>query len=75
MKTEYKYIRFVLAEQKPKTSVYFCINRKGGDNLGRVEWYGSWRQYCFMPMEDTVFSASCLKDIQNFILELAGGVY
>ena len=32
-----------------------------------MRWYGAWRQYCFFPYPETVFSAGCLKDVQEFI--------
>ncbi len=71
LKTEYKYIKFVEIEKKPKTKVYSC--RKNSDTeieLGIVKWFGPWRQYCFYPSDDTIFNAGCLKDIQDFIEQL-----
>jgi len=35
--------------------------------IGRVKWYNSWRRYCFMPGEGTVFDAGCLREIAQFI--------
>lgn len=41
---------------------------RNGDNiLGNISWYGPWRQYCFFPMEETVFSGGCLDDISAFL--------
>ncbi len=66
----YQYIRFVLIEKKPKTNVYACLNLKRGTHLGKVKWSCPWRQYCFFPEGHTIFSNSCLADIQDFIKKL-----
>ncbi len=73
MKTEYQYIyiRFV---QKVSalgiTSIWNCLNAKSGGQIGKVAWYSPWRSYCFFPCPDTVYSAGCLADIQDFIGQL-----
>ena len=63
----YKYIRIEEISQKPKTSVYTVFNSKDGSYLGTIEWYGPWREYCFMPTIDCVFCSQCLTDIIDFI--------
>ena len=35
--------------------------------LGSIHWRGSWRQYCFFPEKDTIWSAGCMSGIINFI--------
>ena len=35
-----------------------------------IKWYGSWKQYCYFPDGQTLYSRSCLKDICDFILQL-----
>ena len=67
---DYKYIHFVKLEQKAKTSVWACCNNRSGSELGQIKWYGPWRQYCFFPEMEMVFSASCLEDINDFIEQL-----
>lgn len=72
--TEYKY--FVIKElpRSPmrKTSTFVIFNKNSGAALGRIKWYGSWRQYCFFPTQyaETVWSMGCLQDIQGFIGKL-----
>jgi len=73
MSREYKYIHFDLVAQKRKTSVWSCRNNASGEEIGRVQWYGPWRQYCFYPAWDSVFSMGCLDDIRNFIEWIKGG--
>ena len=77
MKTKYKYIEFRewsgYAAGGRKTSTWDCINRKHNALLGFIKWYGPWRQYCFMPCPDTVFSGGCLTDIDDFLTQLKAG--
>lgn len=67
MKTQYQYIHFVKVADKAKTSVWSCRNNKTGDELGEIRWYTGWRQYCYFPTVQAVYSAGCLKDIQDFM--------
>lgn len=62
-----KYLEFRFAEQLPKTRIYEVLSISSGFRLGLIKWYGSWRQYTFFPEQGTVFSSSCLLEIQNFI--------
>jgi len=70
MKTRYKYINFAKVSETPKTSVWACNNNSSGDLLGRVGWYPGWRQYCFLPTPETIFSTGCMEDICDFIKQL-----
>lgn len=70
MKDHYQYIHFVKVAEKPKTAVYHCLNNSTDDKLGEVYWYPAWRQYCYFPSAYAVYSAGCLKDIQDFIEQL-----
>ena len=67
----YKYIHFVVIEEKPKTKVWSCRNNNSGTELGQVKWYGPWRQYCYFPTfnppQFTVYNVSCFEDIIDFI--------
>jgi len=62
-----KYLKFVIVRFKPKTMVIAVVNLKSGEELGIIEWFSKWRQYCFMPYGSTVWNINCLQDIQNFI--------
>jgi len=63
-------MRAVLAEQKPKTNVYFIQTKNGDVDLGVVKWYAPWRQYTFFPVDNTIFSRGCMSDINTFIENL-----
>jgi len=74
MQTKYEYLVFEKAgQQPPKTSVWECKNTKSGTVLGIVKWHSAWRQYCYFPTVQTVYSARCLKDITDFIGQLKEG--
>lgn len=61
------YVSFKLIERKPKTNVYEIMSESRGNILGRIFWYGPWRQYVFEPLPDTVWSRGCLKEITSFL--------
>ena len=71
MKTEFKHIKFKKCHDTGKTSRWACYNNSDAmPYLGSVQWYSSWRQYCFLPADETVFSGGCLDDITTFMKEL-----
>ena len=71
MKERYQYIQFgQMPSGGRKTSIWFCHNNSSGEKIGVVKWYGPWRQYCFFAKVASVYSAGCLKDIQDFIAQL-----
>ena len=62
-----KYLYFSLLENKPKTRVFGVHARSSDIQLGIIKWHGPWRQYCFFPAPDCLFSKGCLEDINLFI--------
>jgi len=66
---EYKYLRFVEKPRPPerKTEIYSCRNKRTDTELGVIRWHGPWRQYCYFPTVQAVYSAGCLQDITDFI--------
>ena len=66
---DYKYITMIKTEDKPKTSV-FEVYSKHEDLLGEIKFFAQWRQYCFFPEDDSVFSKGCMEDINDFISKL-----
>lgn len=67
MQKKYKYILFNEIHSKNKTKKFECLTTRGDQKLGEVEWYRYWRQYCFFPEENVVFSKGCLDDISDFL--------
>ena len=76
MKTKYEFISFNGFQYEGwKTKCYDVNNNSTGAMLGRIQWYGEWRQFCFcidrgMQESRLIFSAGCLADIQDFIRQL-----
>ncbi|MCK4245312.1 MAG: hypothetical protein KAX20_06780 [Candidatus Omnitrophica bacterium] len=46
------------------------MNNKSQGELGVVKWYPAWRQYCYFPTTQAVYSKGCLDDIGDFIRQL-----
>lgn len=51
-----------------KTREWLVFDRHGGV-LGKVAWYGRWRQYTFEASAGSVFNTGCLSDIERFLSE------
>ena len=71
MRTGYKFICFKIMEEKPKTKVWECCNNNSGAQLGIVKWFPGWRQYCYFPTVEAVYSMGCLADITDFIEQIS----
>jgi len=63
-----KYVEFELVDRKAKTNVYSVTSKSDGEFLGRIYWYGSWRQYVFDC--SVVWSHGCLQQICDFLEKL-----
>lgn len=64
-----KYMTFQTVGNSASTWV--VTNNKSGFELGRIEWYSSWRQYVYVPTSCSVFNNTCLDDISRFLTELS----
>ena len=62
-----KYLRFVLIGDTGKTQVYNVLSVTQGSILGRLLWYGPWRQYVFEPQPDTVWNKDCLREVAEYL--------
>jgi hypothetical protein len=62
-----KYLRFVEIPSGGITRIWQVENVTHGSYLGCIRWYGGWRQYVFLPIEENTFSAGCLREIADFI--------
>lgn len=67
---ESKYMLFEQAVSNRKTKVVLVSSKSSGVELGWIKWYGAWRQYCFYPATDTIFSKGCLQEIEEYITAL-----
>lgn len=68
------YPHFTIREEfqpEGKTSKYRLVSHSRGTiYLGIIAWYVPWRQFCFFPEPDTVWSDGCLADVQSFLEDL-----
>jgi hypothetical protein len=70
---ETKYLVFYAEKNVGrKTNIIHIINKSSTNELATIEWYGAWRQYCFIPnLEfDTVWNNTCLADVISVINQL-----
>ena len=71
MSKDYKYLQFdEVPNPGKKTRIFNCQPKSGGNPLGIVKWFGNWRQYCYFPTVQAVYSSGCLNDISDFIKQL-----
>jgi hypothetical protein len=66
------HLKIEMIEQKPKTQVYRVISSYDESELGKISWYGPWRQYVFSPNMnfETVWSEDCVLELHKFLLNL-----
>ncbi len=64
-----KCIEFFEIGNPGKTKIWDILSKRSGYILGKIKWYGPWRQYCFFPAAETVFNKTCMEDIIKFIKE------
>lgn len=68
---ESKWIRFLVwpSDMLGKKTLVFLVLTKDELplTLGKIKWFGRWRQYAFFPEAETVFEKKCLADITNFL--------
>lgn len=65
-----EYLQFIgplIGHNLKKTKEFRVLSAHNDSVLGYIKWYGPWRQYCFFPREDCVWSSGCLADLAAFI--------
>lgn len=67
---EYFTVRRLPRRAGRKTHEYWLVNRRQSVELGRIKWQSGWRQFVFVPEGDTIWSAGCLVDVQDFLGKL-----
>ena len=67
---ESKFLEFDKVGWTGKTHVVNILSKSSGFILGKIKWYGPWRQYCFFPTAETIFNIGCLEDINKYIKDL-----
>jgi len=67
MESKWLEFKFLSTSFSGKTFTWNVVSKTKGNILGKVSWYGPWRQYAFFPVVSTIFNSGCLSDIQKFI--------
>lgn len=74
---ETKYLRleqrFVDRGNGSKKEIWAVRNKASNLLLGSIELYDGWKDFCFFPQGETVFSAGCLKSIVEHLNKLREG--
>jgi hypothetical protein len=58
-------LRFEPAPTRTKTPIW-SVHTEGSFTLGRVLWRSQWRQFVYLPYEETILAADCLREIADF---------
>ena len=64
------YIFFEDEPSRRKTRIVSVKNRRTGDELGKIAWWGAWRQYCFFPWATALFNPTCMTRITEEMLAM-----
>jgi hypothetical protein len=68
---ETKYLTFDAYNIPSRKTKHVSIcNKNSGEEIATIDWYGPWRQYCFMPERfefNTVWNSTCLTDVISVI--------
>lgn len=69
---ETRYLRFTKIERPPdkKTDTIIIENKSGNYILGRIKWFGRWRQYCFFAENETIWNSGCMEDVYDVLKDL-----
>ena len=66
---ETKWLRFYIVDMKPKTLVLHVLNTSD-QFLGKIAWFGSWRQYVYESEDGIIYNDQCLRDIADVCTNL-----
>lgn len=64
-----KWLRFFIVDKKPKTVVINVMNTNC-QFLGKIGWYGAWRQYVYESEDGIIYNNGCLQDIADVLTSL-----
>jgi hypothetical protein len=66
---QYLYFSQLDGAANRKTEIWGVFAKQSGLLLGRISWFGRWRQYAFFPERGTVFNPDCLVAITDLALD------
>jgi hypothetical protein len=53
-----------------KTPVVGVYSARSGEMLGRIAWFGRWRQFAFFPEPGTAWNPECLEAVNGQVRDL-----
>lgn len=68
-----KFIRFEKTDEYAGRPVYSIINKRSGDELGKIGYYAPWRGNVAHFNEGTVWSMGCLRDLADAMFTMKAG--
>ena len=64
-----KWLEFHIVDRKSKTLVIHVRNTNK-QFLGRIAWFGAWRQYVHESEDGILYNNGCLQDIADVLTDL-----
>jgi hypothetical protein len=72
MKTKYKYVRFEHDTGKGSIrDLWWCRDSETSQVLGAIEFSDLHKQFVFIMANEIIFTADCLRDIADFMEQVA----
>ena len=68
--TKWLIIEKLPRQENKKTDIFDVYSKDQNIIIGKILWWGGWRQYIFAPNENTIYERQCLKDISDFLNKL-----
>ena len=73
MTKQTKYLKKLFGKSSSgQTAIVYILSARTNVELGKIKWFGQWRQYAFYPSTDkvTIFNVECMNDITVVINKL-----
>lgn len=64
------HLKFIQTGDTGKTKTFTVNSLSNGVALARISWFPSWRRYTLQPASSTVWDASCLTEVTEFLDKL-----
>lgn len=70
MKKMPSHLNIIETGNTGKTKTFTVHSVRGGVALARIYWYPAWRRYALHPLGSTIWDASCLIEVTEFLSKL-----
>lgn len=57
------YLEFVECDNEGRKTRIVDVRSLHNYSLGQIRWHSPWRQYVFVPGNDTLYNTGCLEEI------------